>query len=174
MPFELVTAGRSCGYAARSQAAARYLTMPPTMPRSLRYLRALLLVMAVLLALNTVGRLGIVLTYGASDGTSLVVGAGLVAIVGCTFLLACVGAFFLLGVPARRSWWLTLALPLLTIANIAVAFALIPADHVGIGLVLDAYLCNGLLTLVMVILLLKRPVRGYFGITRPRPAAKAA
>jgi hypothetical protein len=130
--------------------------------------------MAVLLALNTVGRLGIVLTYGASDGTSLVVGAGLVAIVGCTFLLACVGAFFLLGVPARRSWWLTLALPLLTIGNIAVAFATIPADHVGVGLVLDAYLCNGLLTLVMVILLLKRPVRAYFGITRPRPAAKAA
>jgi len=144
------------------------------MPRSLRYLRALLLVMAVLLALNTVGRLGIVLTYGPSDGTSLVVGAGLVAIVGCTFLLACVGAFFLLGVPARRSWWLTLALPLLTIGNIAVAFATIPADHVGVGLVLDAYLCNGLMTLVMVILLLKRPVRAYFGITRPRPAAKAA
>jgi hypothetical protein len=143
MPFELVTAGRSSGYAARSQAAPRYLTMPHTMPRSLRYLRALLLVMAVLLALNTVGRLGIVLTYGASDGTSLVVGAGLVAIVGCTFLLACVGAFFLLGVPARRSWWLTLALPLLTIGNIAVAFATIPADHVGVGLVLDAYLCNG-------------------------------
>jgi len=174
MPFELVTAGRSSGYAARSQAAPRYLTMPPTMPRSLRYLRALLLVMAVLLALNTVGRLGIVLTYGASDGTPLVVGAGLVAIVGCTFLLACVGAFFLLGVPARRSWWLTLALPLLTIGNIAVAFATIPADHVGVGLVLDAYLCNGLLTLVMVILLLKRPVRAFFGITRPRPAAKAA
>ena len=112
MPFELVTAGRSSGYAARSQAARRYLTMLPTMPRSLRYLRALLLVMAVLLALNTVGRLGIVLTYGASDGTSLVVGAGLLAIVGCTVLL--------------------------------------------------------------VILLLKRPIRAYFGGTRPRPAAKAA
>jgi len=130
--------------------------------------------MAVLLALNTVGRLGIVLTYGASDGTPLVVGVGLVAITGCTFLLACVGAFFLLGVPARRSWWLTFALPLMTIGNIGVAFAIIPADHVGVGLVLDAYLCNGLLTLVMVILLLKRPVRAHFRITRPRPAAKAA
>src|SRR5437879_4407310 len=148
--------------------------MPPTIPRSVRYLRALLLVMAVLLALNTVGRLGIVLTYGASDGTSLVVGAGLLAIAGCTFLLVCVGAFFLLAVPARRSWWLTLVLPLLTIGNIAVAFAIIPADHVGVGLVLDAYLCNGLLTLVMVILLLKRPIRAHFGVTRPRPAAKAA
>src|SRR3981189_2473461 len=133
MPFELVTALGSSGYAARSQAAPRYLTMPPTMPRSLRYLRALLLVMAVLLALNTVGRLGIVLTYGASDGTSLVGGAGLGAIVGCSFLLACVGPFFLLGVPARRSWWLTFALPLLTIGNIAVAFALLPAHHGRIG-----------------------------------------
>lgn len=148
--------------------------MPPAMPKSLKYLRALLLVMAVLLALNTVSRLGVVLTYGASDGTSLVIGAGLVAIVGCTFLLACVGAFFLLGVPAKRSWWLTLALPLLTIANIAVAFAIIPANHVSVALVLDAYLGNGLLTLVLVILLLKRRVRTYFGITRPAAAAKAA
>jgi hypothetical protein len=130
--------------------------------------------MAVLLALNTVDRLGVVWKYGASDGTSPLVGAALVAIVGCTFLLACVGAFFLLGAPAKRNWWLTLALPLLTIANIAVAFAIIPADHVGIGLVLDAYLCNGLLTLVLIILLLKRAVRAYFGITRPASAAKAA
>jgi hypothetical protein len=130
--------------------------------------------MAVLLALNTVNRLGIVLTYGASDGTPMAVGAGLLAIAGCTFLLACLGAFFLLGVPAKRSWWLSLALPLLTLANIAVAFAIIPSDHVGVGLVLDAYLYNGLLTVVLVILLLKRPVRAYFGITRPAATAKAA
>jgi hypothetical protein len=144
------------------------------MPKSLRYLRALLLVMAVLLALNTFGRLGVVWQYGVSDGNSAVVGAGLLAIAGCTFLLACVGAFFLLGVSAKRSWWLTLALPLLAIANIAVAFAIIPAEHVSVALVLDAYLANGLLTVVLVILLLKRPVRAYFGITRPAAATKAA
>jgi hypothetical protein len=130
--------------------------------------------MAVLLALNTFGRLGVVWQYGVSDGTSAIVGAALLAIVGCTFLLACIGAFFLLGVPAKRNWWLALALPLLAIANITVAFVVIPADHVGIALVLDAYLFNGLLTLVLVILLLKRPVRSYFGIARPVPAAKAA
>jgi hypothetical protein len=130
--------------------------------------------MAVLLALNTFGRLGVVWQYGVSDGTSAIVGAALLAIVGCTFLLACIGAFFLLGVPAKRNWWLALALPLLAIANITVAFVVIPADHVGIALVLDAYLFNGLLTLVLVILLLKRPVRAYFGIARPVPAAKAA
>jgi hypothetical protein len=79
-----------------------------------------------------------------------------------------------LGVPAKLHWWLTLALPLLTVANIAAAFAIMPADHVGIGLVLDAYLFNGLLTVVLIILLLKRPVRAYFGITRPAAAAKAA
>ena len=144
------------------------------MPKSLRYLRALLLIMAVLLALNTFGRLGVVWQYGVSEGNSAVIGAALLAIVGCSFLLACIGAFFLLGIPAKRSWWLTLALPLLTIANIAAAFAIIPADHVGIALVLDAYLANGLLTLVLVILLLKRPVRTYFGISRQRTTAKAA
>jgi hypothetical protein len=130
--------------------------------------------MAVLLALNTLGRLGIVSQYGVSDGISALVGTALLAIVGCTFFLACIGAFFLLGVPAKLHWWLTLALPLLTVANIAAAFAIMPADHVGIGLVLDAYLFNGLLTVVLVVLLLKRPVRAYFGITRPAAAAKAA
>ena len=107
-------------------------------------------------------------------GVSALVGAGLLAIVGFTFLLGCVGAFFLLGVPAKRHWWLTFALPVLTILNIAAAFAIIPADHVSVALVLDAYLFNGLLTVVLVVLLLKRPVRVYFGISRPATRAKAA
>jgi hypothetical protein len=148
--------------------------MPAVMPKPLRYLRALLLVMAVLLALNTIDRLGVVWQYGVSDGNSAVVGVALIAILGCTFLLACVGAFFALGTPAKRHWLLTLAMPLLAIANIAVAFAIIPAEHVSVALVVDVYLCNGLLTLVLVILLLKRPVRAYFGIARPAATAKAA
>jgi hypothetical protein len=130
--------------------------------------------MAVLLALNTLSRLVVVQQYGVSAGTSSIVGTALLAIVGFTFLLACIGAFFLLGVPAKRHWWLTLALPLLTVANIATAFAIIPSEHVSVGLVLDAYLCNGLLTLVLVILLLKRPVRAYFAISRPSARTKAA
>jgi hypothetical protein len=149
-------------------------TMSPDVPKSLKYLRALLLIMAVLLALNTLGRLGVVWRYGVSLGTSPVVGAAVLATVGVIFLLACVGAFLLLGVPAKRHWWLSLLLPLLAIANIASAFAIIPSEHVGVGLVLDAYLCNGLLTVVLVILLLKRPVRAYFGISRPATRAKAA
>ncbi len=58
---------------AGSQAVPRCLTMAPTIPKSLRYLRALLLVMAVLLALNTLGRLGVVWKYGVSGGTSPIV-----------------------------------------------------------------------------------------------------
>jgi hypothetical protein len=146
----------------------------PEIPRSLKLLRALLLVMAILLALNTLGRLGVVAQYGAAPGVSTIVGAALVAIVGCTFLLACVGAFFLLGVPAKLHWWLCFVLPVLTVGNIATAFAIIPADHVSVALVLDAYLFNGLLTVVLVVLLLKRPVRVYFGISRPTTRAKAA
>ena len=149
-------------------------TMTPEIPKSLKYLRALLLIMAVLLALNTLGRLGVVWRYGVAPGTSPVVGAAVLATVGIIFLLACIGAFLLLGVPAKRHWWLSFLLPLLTIANIASAFAIIPSEHVGVALVLDAYLCNGLLTVVLVILLLKRPVRAYFGISRPASRAKAA
>jgi hypothetical protein len=143
-------------------------------PKSLKLLRALLLVMAVLLALNTLGRLGVVQQYGVGPGISPIVGVALLAIVGFTFMLACVGAFFLLGVPARRNWWLTLALPVLTVANIATAFAIIPPDHVSVALVLDAYLFNGLLTVVLLVLILKRSVRTYFGVSRPRTRAKAA
>jgi hypothetical protein len=112
--------------------------MTPEIPKSLKYLRVLLIIMAVLLALNTLGRLGVVWRYGVSPGISPVVGAALLATVGITFLLACVGAFLLLGVPAKRYWWLSFLLPLLTIANIASAFAIIPSEHVGVGLVLDA------------------------------------
>ena len=51
---------------------------------------------------------------------------------------------------------------------------IIPADNVGVGLVLDVYLFNVLLTLALVVLLLKRPVRAYFGISGPATRAKAA
>ena len=146
----------------------------PETPRSLKLVRALLLVMAVMLALNTRGRLGVVHHYGVSPGISPVVGTGILAVVGCTFLLACVGAFFLLGVPSKRHWWITLALPLLSIINIVAAIVIIPAGNVGVGLVLDVYLFNVLLSLALVVLLLKRPVRAYFGIGPPATRAKAA
>ena len=146
----------------------------PETPRSLKLVRALLLVMAVMLAVNTRGRLGVVHHYGVSPGISPVVGTGILAVVGSTFLLACVGAFFLLGVPSKRHWWITLALPLLTVVNIVAAIVIIPADNVGVGLVLDVYLFNALLSLALVVLLLKRPVRAYFGISRPATRAKAA
>jgi hypothetical protein len=146
----------------------------PETPRSLKLLRALLLVMAVMLALNTRGRLNVVRQYGVSPGISPIVGTAVLAIAGFTFFLACVGAFFLLGVPSKRHWWLTLALPLLTVVNIAAAIVIIPADNIGVGLVLDVYLFNVLLTLALVVLLLKRPVRAYFGISRPATRAKAA
>src|SRR4030081_3873104 len=101
-------------------------------PRSLKLVRALLLVMAAMLALNTRGRLGVVHQFGVSPGISPVVGRGVLAVVGLTFVLACVGAFFLLGVPSKRHWWLTLTIPLLTIVNIAAAIVIIPADNVGL------------------------------------------
>src|SRR2546430_8384599 len=75
----------------------------PETPRSLKLVRALLLVMAVMLAVNTRGRLGVVHHYGVSPGISPVVGTGILADVGSTFLLACVGAFFLLGGAVQAS-----------------------------------------------------------------------
>jgi hypothetical protein len=51
---------------------------------------------------------------------------------------------------------------------------IVPSDHVGVGLVLDVYLFNVLLTVALIVLLLKRPVRTYFAISRPPTRAKAA
>jgi len=146
----------------------------PVAPRSLKLIRALVLVMAVVLALNTLGRLGVVRQYGVAPGISPIVGTAVLAIVGFTFFLACVGAFFLLGAPPKRHWWLSLVLPFLMVVNVAAAIVIIPADNVGVGLVLDVYLFNVLLTLALVVLLLKRPVRAYFGISGPATRAKAA
>jgi hypothetical protein len=130
--------------------------------------------MAILLALNTLGRLGIVQTFGITDGMPQLLGVALLAVVGATFLLACVGAFFLMGVRARMNWWVLLCTPILGFANIAVAIAVIPQEHVGVGMVLDVYLFNGILPLVVTGLLFKRSARVYFGISRPVAKAKAA
>src|SRR5260370_4326741 len=122
----------------------------PVAPRSLKLLRALVLVMAVVLALNTLGRLGVVRQYGVAPGISPIVGTAVLAIVGFTFFLACVGSFFLLGTPSKRHWWLSLALPFLTVANVAAAISIIPADNIGFVLLPDVYLSNVLLTLALV------------------------
>jgi hypothetical protein len=150
------------------------LYVQPEMPRSLKLVRALLPIMAALLTVNTIVRLGVVRQYGLSPGISSTVGSALLAIVGFSFLLACVGAYFALGVPNKRHWWLSMGLPVLAVANIMSAIAVIPEEHVGVALVLDVYLFNGLLPLALVILLLKRPVRTYFGITHPASHATAA
>ncbi|MDQ6884174.1 MAG: hypothetical protein M3077_08070 [Candidatus Dormibacteraeota bacterium] len=131
--------------------------------------------MAILLALNTLGRLGVVGQFGVAAGISPGIGIALLAITGLAYLLACLGAFFLLRVPARLHWWLALLLPFFAAANIATAVVVTPPDHIGVGLVLDVYLFNALLTLVVIGLLLKRAVRTYFGVSRSSVGrAKAA
>ena len=137
-------------------------------------MRALLRIMAALLAVNTLVRLGVVRQYGVSAGISSTVGPALLAIMGFSFLLACVGAYFALGVPNKLHWWLAMGLPILAVANIVSAIVVIPEEHVGVALVLDVYLFNALLTLALIVLLLKRSVRAYFGITHPVSRAKAA
>src|SRR2546428_7405942 len=138
--------------------------MEPQRPRSLKVLRALLLVMACWPVQNALARLAVVQQYGVAPGMSPVVAKALLVLVGLTFLSACVGAFFLLGVSATLHWRLTFILPVLAAMNIVAAIVIIPEAHIGVGLVLDVYLCNGLLTIVLVALLLKRTVRAYFGI----------
>jgi len=148
--------------------------MSDEMPRSVRVARALLLIMAIFLALNTLARLGIVAESGITDGMLQLLGMALLAVVGTTFLLACAGGFFLIGIRARINWWVLLCTPLLGFANIAAAIAVIPEEHIGAWTVIDVYLFNGILPLVVTGLLLKRSARVYFGIRRPAAHAKAA
>lgn len=144
------------------------------MPKSLKFARVLLLFMAVFLVLNTFRRLTIVLEFGATDGMPVLAAIALIAIVGGSFLLACVGAFFLLGVPARRHWWLILCTPLLGLINIAAAVMVIPEAHIGAWTVMDVYLFNGILPTLVAGLQLRRSARVYFGISHPPARAKAA
>jgi hypothetical protein len=144
------------------------------MPKSAKYLRALLIVLAVLLGNNTLSRLAVVSQFGTNPGIPLDLGRAALAIIGSCHLLAAVGAFFGLGRRVSRFWWLTWLLPVLAGINITTALVVIPEDRVGVGLVLDVYFVNGLLQLLLIGLLLKRSVRTYFGIARPAAAAKAA
>ena len=148
--------------------------MSDKLPRSVRVARALLLIMAIFLALNTMVRLGIVAESGITDGMLQLLGMALLAGVGTTFLLACAGGFFLIGIRARINWWVLLCTPLLGFANIAAAIAVIPEARIGAWTVMDVYLFNGILPLVVTGLLLKRSARVYFGIRRPAAQAKAA
>ena len=148
--------------------------MSDKLPRSVRVARALLLIMAIFLALNTLVRLGIVAESGITDGMLQLLGMALLAGVGTTFLLACAGGFFLIGIRARINWWILLCTPLLGFANIAAAIAVIPEARIGAWTVMDVYLFNGILPLVVTGLLLKRSARVYFGIRRPAAQAKAA
>ena len=144
------------------------------MPKSAKYLRALLIVLAVLLGNNTLSRLAVVSQFGTNPGIPLDLGRAALAIIGSCHLLAAVGAFFGLGRRVSRFSWLTWLLPVLAGINITTALVVIPEDRVGVGLVLDVYFVNGLLQLLLIGLLLKRSVRTYFGIARPAAAAKAA
>ena len=71
--------------------------------------RALLLVMAVMLAVNTRGRLGVVHHYGVSPGISPVVGTGILAVVAypvplVAFLAVFVRSAYLVLVRRRVTW----------------------------------------------------------------------
>ena len=183
--YPIFCAGFGTGRASRASQVVRgvcriwfldafHSCMPGEIPRSLKWAKALLIMTAIFLALNTVGRLGVVGQFGVAPGLSDFVGIAMLLIVGATYLLACVGAFFLLGAPSRLHWWLVVFMPLLAIANIAVAVVVLPAQQIGAGTVLDVYLFNGILPLVVSGLLLKRQVRVLFGISRPARPAKAA
>src|SRR5947208_13606903 len=100
--------------------------MSDKLPRSVRVARALLLIMAIFLALNTLARLCIVAESGITDGMLQLLGVALLAVVGTTFLLACAGGFFLIRLRARLNWWLLLCTPLLGFVSIAPAMEVIP------------------------------------------------
>jgi hypothetical protein len=138
------------------------------MPKPVRKLRALVIIMAVWLGVTTETRIGIIDRFGANPGISLGFGKALLATVGFSFALGCLALFFLLPRPARLTWWLTLLVPVFAAANFAVAIAVLPEANIGVATVLDVYLLNGLLPIAVVVLLLRRAVRAYFGISRNR------
>jgi|GEM_PF-2703114 len=139
-------------------------------PRSVRLARALLVFIALLAALNTLNRVGTVGLFGTSSGAGLPVFAGLtiLAFTGAGYCLAALGLFFLLDERWKRGWWLAFGLLPVAAVNAATAVLLIAEEHVGVALVLDVYLVNGLLPLVVIGFLLRRSAREFFGVSRAR------
>jgi hypothetical protein len=144
------------------------------MPKSLKFVRGLLVVLAVMAAIDTLGRIGIVDEFGAAGSVPQAGGFALLAAAGGVVFLVSGGAYFLLGTPEKMNWWLALLLPVAAAVNFAIAILVIPEEHVQAWTVIDLYLFNGLLPLIVTGLLLKRPVRIYFGISQPPSRAKAA
>jgi len=139
-------------------------------PPSVRLARAVLVFIALLAALNTLNRLGTVGRFGTSSGAGLPVFAALamLAFTGAGYCLATLGLFFLLDERRKRGWWLAFGLLPVAAVNAATAVLLIAEEHVGVALVLDVYLVNGLLPLVVIGFLLRRSAREFFGVSRAR------
>jgi len=139
------------------------------LPPSLKSARALVLVMAVLLAINTLHRLLVVGEFGVTPGLGLPapIGQAILALVGFGFAAGCVRLFVLLTSPSRGYWWLGLAVVILAAMNFAAAVVVIPDERIDVPLVIDVYLVNGLLPLVLIGMLLRKSARRFFGISRP-------
>jgi len=125
--------------------------------------------MAGLLAINTLHRLLVVGEFGVTPGLGLPapIGQAILAIIGFGFALGYVRLFVLLASPSRGNWWLGLVVIFLAAINFAAAVVVIPEEHVDVPVVLDVYLVNGLLPLVVTGVLLRKSARRFFGIARP-------
>jgi hypothetical protein len=132
--------------------------------------RALLAFILVLAALNTLSRLVIVAQFGTTFGGNLPRFAGLaiLAFTGAAYCFTTLGLFFLLDERRRRGWWLALGLLPVAVLNGVAPVVLIAEEHIGIALVLDVYLVNGLLPLAVICFLLRRSAREFFGVSRAR------
>lgn len=138
------------------------------MPRSVKSLRALVLIVGVLVALGTENRIKVVHDFGPTPSLSWELAKAILAVIGVAFALTCLGIYFALARPDRKGWWLTFLVPVFAAINVATAVAIIPEEHIGVAVVLDVYLVNALLPLLVVGLLLRKPVRAFFGISSLR------
>jgi uncharacterized membrane-anchored protein len=142
-------------------------------PRTVKTLRALVLIEGVLVAIAAVAGIKVIHDFGPTPSFSWELAKAIVAVIGVGLALTCLGIYFALARPDRKGWWLTFLVPVLGAINLAAAVAVIPEDHVAAALVLNV-LVNALLPLVVVGLLLIRAVRVYFGISRPFEQTKVA
>ena len=136
------------------------------MTRSIRFGRGLLAFIAILTFFDTINRLAVVWHYGIALSPGLPTWAGLAILLfaGVGFCLACAGLFFYLDEPGRGHWWLVVLLLPLALANDVVAVLLIPEQQIGVGLVLDVYLVNGVLPLTVVTILSRRSARRFSAV----------
>ncbi len=118
----------------------------------------------ILVFFATAHRLLVVLAFGVTPLLARPVALLILAVAGYLFVGMTALVFIWREGPSKSAWWAGIGLIVPAGLNIATALALIPEERVDVWLILDVYLLNGLIPLLVIGLLLKKSSTKELGV----------